>query len=113
MLVRAFPEAIAHFWNELSTIIRGNIMPLTKFDDKQLNNILKRLLSGNLSCWIGSTEKGIHTIVLTEIKVEPNSGTKNLIIFTISMVAKASPDEYISMIETIRKYAKCLRCSNI
>ena len=88
-------------------------MPLAQLTNEKLTVVLEKLLSDKLTCWYGYDDDKVHTVILTELLEEPSTKTKNLLIFTISIIDKVQPDEYVSMLETLRKYAKANRCANV
>ena len=113
MLVRILPDAVSRSWELLKGVLRKGVMPLAKLDDKGMNVVLENLLSGKLTCWYGYDEGKVHTVVITEILYEKASQTKNLMIFAVSIIEKVQPDEYVEMLETLRKYAKGLKCEYV
>ena len=113
MLVRAMHQAIANSWPLLQKVIRDNPMPLVKMDKKGLTKILERLMNNSITCWFGLEDEKVHTVILTEILEEQATNTRNLMVVTISIIEKVGADEYLSMLETLRKYAKGLGCVNV
>lgn len=113
MLVKTMPSVVSRSWTLLREVIRRNSMPLAKLDNEKLDEIFQKLLSDRLTCWYGCDEDKIHTVILTELLEEPSTKTKNMLIFTISIIDKVQPDEYVSMLETLRRYAKANNCVNV
>lgn len=113
MLVRAMHYSIANSWPLLKRVIRDNPMPLMKTSNKELTKILERLMDNSITCWFGLEDNKVHTVILTEVLEDQATGTRNLMIVTISIIEKVSADEYLSMLETLRKYAKGLGCVNV
>ena len=117
MLVRLLPDDIEKGWNVISKALEESVPDHVKVDDIGLSNILYALLEDKLQCWLISDsdfkENGMHGILTTLSVVDPPSGTRNLLIYSLLAYRRITKELLMDGYATLREYARGKGCFKI
>ena len=117
MLVRLLPEQITNFWEIIKESIELSLPPVVGDNADRMKNIMVSLLSGTMDCWASFTlEDGntnINGIVVTTIIEDTNSGTKDLLIYSVYGITSITKDSWADGQVVLAKWGKENGCSRI
>lgn len=113
MLVKLSPEQISKYWKLVEIALKVSVIPTVGVEEERINNIRDSLFEGKAVCWAEGDEKSPRTIVVTSIKEDPLSGTRNLLIYCAHGFRKARSEDYVEMVKTLGLYAEARECSHI
>lgn len=113
MLVKLSPEQISNYWRLIEIAIKVSVIPTVGIDQDKVDRIRDSLFEGKAVCWAEGDEKSPRTIVVTSIKEDPLSGTRNMLIYCAHGFRKADSVEYMEMVRVLGLYAKARGCSHV
>jgi hypothetical protein len=119
MLVRLLPEQAARHWKELEDILLRSLPPDVYLNEESTTNILQAINLGTLVIWVSVTPNDkektttIHAVVSTMIANDSITGTRNLLIYTLTAVGHIPDDEYVEGYKNIVAYAKSRGCHKV
>jgi len=113
-LIKLMPEQVMHHWDSIRDCISTALPPHVYESDNTLVNIQEQLLVGNLECWIlASDYTGRHIYGVATTRFSYESGTKNLLVYTIAMVREHPVEIWKDVVEVICKYGRAKGCANV
>jgi len=118
MLTQLTSNQIAKHWDEIKTHLETTLVPFVKVTPTMLNNIFEAFLAGRAQVWTswkwdGDGQVKVYAMATTYIQIEPISGTRNLLIYSLSGYSFIAEDLWREGIEVIRKFAIECKCANI
>lgn len=116
MITKLLPENISTNWDLIKEAIAGALPPHVINTPEKLNRIMESTLSGELEVWVYyDNEDGIKikSIWTTSIVVDPESQTKNLLMYSIYNYDHTEDSNWLEGLKTMNAYAISKGCSNI
>lgn len=116
MLIRLPPEQIMKYWDGICECIASALPPHEIADVDMLLRIQSQLLTGVLECWIAASDnrgREIYGVMTTKIMIDGITGTRNLLIFSVTTVDKHPAGMWKEALDVINRYACTHKCSNI
>lgn len=117
MITKLLPENVTANWDVVKEAIRGALPPFAIDSPDKMSRILESIILGQLEVWTyyDAAEAGLHimSIWTTSIITDPESQTKNLLIYSIFNYDHASPENWLAGITAMREYAKANDCAAI
>jgi hypothetical protein len=119
MLTQLLPDQISKFWPIIKYAVEAALPPITQGEHPdKMSRILSGMLSGKLDVWASykHQEDGVtkfEGIVVTQILYDDASNIYNLLIYAIFAYENTTPDTWTDGYETLVKYARSKRCTNI
>jgi len=117
-IIQLQPKEIAQFWDGIKvSLSRSNEIDDEHYYD-YMNNALKQLLSGKMSCWVvfdytRDNLKNIHAMVVTSIREDLVFGYKTVQVEGLYGFRKLSDAQALDAIEQLKKYARNVGCRYI
>lgn len=116
MLVRLLAEQIACRWDVIKHALNDALPPTADRTLEGFNNILERLLNGEMHCWLSLEHEGSEAkaVVVTGV-VEDFSGPRSLLIYCFARLGDSGieSDEFSNIFNTLRKFAVSKSCVSI
>lgn len=119
MLLQLRPKDITKHWEGISEAISKSLPPITTASAERMTFILRSLLVEVMQCWVlckpnvGKDTTDIYAIATTEYAIDPGSGTRNLLIFSLYSLQKIPQELWKDGYETLQKFAKANNCESI
>ena len=113
MLVKLSPEQVSKYWKFVELALKMSVIPTVGIEDEKIFKIRDSLFEGKAVCWAEGDEKSPRTVVVTSIKEDPLSGTRNMLVYCAHGFRKADSADYIEMVRTLSLYAQDRGCSHI
>jgi len=118
MLTRLTSNQVANHWDEIKTHLENTLAPFVKVTPVTLNNIFESFLSDRAQVWTvwkwnGDGKPEVHAMATTYIQVDPISGTKNLLIYSLSGYKFVTEELWMEGIEGIKRFAQEKKCAKI
>lgn len=118
MLVRLLPDDIEKRWPNLKDAILASLPSYVNNEDEDsINRLLFALLDGTLQCWIlveyENKESKIRAVLTTTITVDDLSGTRNLLIYSLTSFEQLTQDILMDGYSSLREFAKSNKCFKI
>lgn len=117
MLVRLLPKDIDSGWDVISKALETSVPEHVNTDDIGMSNLLLALMDDKLQCWLISgenfQEEGMLGIVTTLTVIDPPSGTRNLLIYSLTAFKTLTQEIINDGYETLKNYAKSKDCFKI
>ena len=113
MLIKLSPEQVSKYWKFIEIALKVSVIPTVGIDEDKIFAIRDSLFEGRAVCWAEGDEKSPRTIVITSIKIDPLSETRNMLIYCAHGFRKADSVDYIEMIRVLSLYAISRGCSHI
>lgn len=117
MLVRLLPDDIEKRWPLLKDALLKSLPAYTNGSADAVNNLLFALLDGTLQCWIlveyDEKEPVIRAVLTTTMIVDIPSGTKNLMIYSLTAFEVLSQEVLTDGYSALREFAKSNGCYKI
>jgi hypothetical protein len=103
------------YWPYIKECIVLALPPYVKSDPENILRIQEKLLVGTLECWgLLDPESGqLYGVMTTQIVVDDITGTKNLLIFSLTLTEEHEFDIWNDGYEAMMKYAKFKQCTSI
>ena len=119
MLLRLQPRDITKHWEGISDAISKSLPPITTASAERMTFILRSLIVEVMQCWVlckpdaenDTTE--MYAIITTEYAIDPGSGTKNLLIFSLYGLQPVPQELWRDGFSTLQKFAKTNDCEGI
>lgn len=117
MLVRLLPDDIENRWPVIKEALIKSIPSIIEKNNDSINRLLFALLDGTLHCWLSVEHKDgepkIGAILTTTIVVDIPSGSKNLLIYSISAYEPLSQELISEGYKSLQEFAKSMKCFKI
>lgn len=117
MLTQLLPDQIAKFWPVIKYAVEEALPPTVGSHLDKMNRVLSGMLSGKLDVWVSYKRRDedvkFEGIVVTQILYDDASDTRNLLIYSVYSYSIAGKASWIEGYETLIKYAKSKKCSNL
>ena len=114
MLVKLLAEQIARRWNTIKQALSDSLPPIATGTLEGFNNILEKLLNGEMQCWLSCEGSEVRAVVVTAF-IEDFSGPKSLLIYCFVRVGIDELDsgEFSDIFNTLKKFAVSKECVDI
>lgn len=117
MITKLLAENVTNNWDVIKEAIRGSLPPFAIDTPDKMSRILESIILGHLEVWVyyDQTEEGVHikSIWTTSLITDPESQTKNLLIYSIFNFDHGTPQNWLEGITAMREYAKANDCAAI
>ncbi len=117
MLVKLLPNDIERGWDVISKALETSLPAHVNVDEVGMSNLLYALLDDKLQCWLIAgddfVERGMTGIITTLTVIDPPSGTRNLLIYSLTAYRQLTQEIINDGYETIKAYAKAKDCFKI
>jgi hypothetical protein len=116
-LIQLLPEQVMEYWDYIKDCVTQSLPPHVKIAEETFITLQENALTGALQCWL-AIEESTHPLLAyglmtTEVTIDKVSGSRNLLIFTVT-VTDAHPKEMWSYcLEKMHLYAKNRHCDSI
>lgn len=113
MITKLLPENVTENWDVVKEAIRQALPPFALDTPDKMNRILESIILGNLEVWVlyDNTEGiQIKSIWTTSMITDPESQTKNLLVYSIFNFDHSTPENWIDGLSAMREYAKANDC---
>ncbi len=109
------PDQISENWETIKYALGESLPPISLKSPETMNNILIKLMSGDMICWISydKDDNSINGLVITTIVIDDCSEIKNLLIYAIYAYNQTKGIDWMDGYESLRKYAKSRDCNSI
>ena len=116
-LIQLLPEQSMEYWEYIKDCIGQSLPPHIELTDDVLISIQENILTGALQCWLAA-EDILHPLLsyglmTTEVVTERVTGTRNLLIFTVTVTDSHPKDMWAYCLEKMRIYARNRNCDSI
>ena len=112
MLVRVYPTQVAEQWDDIAPSITSALPSYITELNGHANNILERLLSGNMQCWYIVTGGKVLATLTTSVMYDPG-GVQSLFIYTVFGFGNIPEEEWKMAYDSLRAFAKKYNCEHI
>lgn len=114
MIVKLLPEQVAHRWSTIKQAIGDALPPTAARTPEGFNNILEKLLNGEMQCWLSYTDSEAKAIAVTAF-TEDFSGLKNLLIYSFTRIGTSEMNiaEINDLLRTFMKFAVSKDCTDV
>lgn len=116
MITKLLPENVTDNWDVIKEAIRASLPPFALDAPDKMTRILESIILGDLEVWTyyDNTEGlKIKSIWTTSIVTDPESKTKNLLIYSIFNYDHSTEDNWIEGLSAMKDYAKANDCAAI
>ncbi len=116
MLVRLLPDQVSGYWETLKDSIDSSLPPIAGDSADRLKNIMVSILSGTMDCWVSFTDKDgveINGVIVTTIVNDTNSGTKDLLIYSVYGITNMMKGSWEEGQQVLAKWAIANKCGRI
>jgi len=117
MIEQILPSKVGDYWHLIRKSAEVALPPYVENSEQSLVNILKCLINGDLQAYfiIGSVnnEAQLIGVVLTQISVDPITGSRNLTVFSIYAYTNVSIAVWGELKRFLQVYAKSQSCNKI
>ena len=117
MLIKLMPEQIGEHWDEIKEAMLEAVPPIAHESEKKMIMVLEGLLTNNMQCWLsvrqGEERNIADAIIVTCINSDPYSGTRSLMIYSLTVLTLTRAESWMSGIEALKKYAKKKKCARV
>lgn len=116
MIVKLLPDQISKFWDIIRYAVEQSLPPTAGQHPNTMNFILMAALEGRIDVWVSFTRKEvtkIEAIMLTRFIYDHPTRTRNLLIYSLFGYKIVSKESWMKGLETIAKYAKKEKCTQI
>ena len=117
MITKLLPENVTDNWETVKVAIQSSLPPFALDTPDKMSRILENIILGQLEVWVcyDSDEEGVHikNIWTTSIVTDPESKTKNLLIYSTYSFDHTVDDNWTAGIEAMKDYAKANDCASI
>jgi len=110
------PQDIMNYWPQIKECINASLPPHIKDCAESLLKIQENLLIGILDCWMGyepGNQSKVYALATTGIVTDEFSGTRNLLVYTLSTLNPHPQAIWHESLEYLSKYARSKNCENI
>jgi len=108
------PEQVSEHWEVIKYAIEESLPPISLNSPHTLNNVLIKLMSGEMVCWMAyDSDKKVIGFAVTTIVEDSNSETKSLLLYTIYAYENTKGIDWIEGYEALSKYALSRGCINM
>ena len=118
MLVRLEYNQILENWSDICDSIKASGPPLSDLDDGQLDEILHRMSTDNMQCWVLCTMEEdlsttVYAIATTTIWRELAGSNVNLLIYSLYGYRPVTNELWKDGLDTLRRFARSMGCKEI
>ena len=117
MLTQLTPEQIAGHWSEIKTHLETALVPFVDITPTTINNIFESFLAGRAQLWImwqlDNEAVKVYGMGSTFVQTDAVSGTKNLLIYTISGYTFIPQELWKDAFDKIMEFAKVNNCAKL
>lgn len=117
MLVKLLPENVTDNWDVVKESIRKSLPSFAIDTPDKITRILESIILGHLEVWVyyefEDDKLHIKNITTTSIVTDPESQTKNLLIYTSYSFHHTELDDWSQGLTDLKEYAKSNDCAAI
>ena len=118
MLLQIMPEQVIEFRPLIEQAIEEAIPPIEGESPQKVNNIITKLLAGELVGWIiyrqlDSGRKKSIGFMITSIVYDDVTETKSLMIYCLYVYERSVVNDWIEGFEALEKYARSRGCVRV
>lgn len=110
MLVRLLPEQVEANWELLAPLISIGVNPEVGKTQQGMVNVLRSILMEHLVCWVYVQDGKFMFVLVTQIKTEPITLDRQLLIFSFASIRNVSNRMIKHAFLKISQYAKANQC---
>lgn len=108
------PEQISTRWDAIKQAIKESLPPISLESPNTMNNILIKLMNGDMVCWISHNEEDeVKGFIITRIITDDCSETKSLLLYIIYGSSKTKGADWVEGYQSLKKYALSKGCVNM
>lgn len=107
MLLRLLPEQVAKQWDQVWPAIEYTLPE--PISPSAGTNVLQKLMSGALTCWVVVDDGELKAIMTTAMQVDL-SGRKSLLIYSLFGYEKVPIKTWVGAANALRNWARGLGC---
>jgi hypothetical protein len=115
-ILRLLPDQIMEHWHFIRDSMVRSFPPIAQQSPEALLRLQEQFLLGEMDCWFGVealNTQDIIAVMTTKVVAEEATGTKNMLIFSVTTYQLHSPDLWSDGYDTLRKYAASFGCTKI
>jgi len=117
MLVRMLPSEIENKWAIINHAI-VNCLPAVVGSDvaaqmRAINNMKVSLIAGTLQAWLMYEDNKVLAVGITGVAADEIARETSLVIYSLYGYEKITDAQWAEALNTIKKFAKALKCNNI
>ena len=115
-LLQLLPDQVMKYWNTIKPCILQALPPYIFITDEVILHLQEKLLLGTLTCWVAIDALNASTIYgfcTTEFILDPVVESKNLLVYTVSVVNDHPESMWEYCAKILLKYAKANGCEKI
>jgi hypothetical protein len=113
LMYKLLPEQVMAYWDDIKACIMAALPPYVGSNPDAITYIQEQLLVGTIECWAAFEEKKLCGVMTTQVIHDPISRTRNLLIYSITIVSGHSDELWQLAAEKMRAYATARKCNNI
>ena len=113
MLTLLTPSQISERWEDLKAAILVSMPPYASITSEGMNNILECLMGGSMQGWMLHEGDDNHAFATTRIEIDPSSGAKNLLIFSLYAYRFIAQEFWADGIAGLKLFATESGCQNV
>lgn len=118
MLLQIMPEQVTRFRGLIEEAVEAAIPPVPGESLNKINNIMVKLLRGDMTCWIiyrvkdGGVKESIG-LMITRRVYDDVTETCSLLIYCLYVYKASNDKDWIEGFEALRKFGAKFGCSRI
>lgn len=113
LIVKLLPEQITKQWDSIRYGIINAIAPIVDPTPDKIQEVLCQLLTQEMQCWCVFEGDDIYGHIVTSISIDVNTNFRTLIVYSLFLFRKASPEMWEEGWEAIEKFAVSNECARI
>lgn len=113
MIVKLLPEQITKQWDSIRYGIINAIAPIVDPTPDKIKEVLCQLVTQDMQCWCLFEGDDIYGHIITSISVDINTKYRTLIIYSLFLFRKASPEMWEDGWSAIEKFAASNECNRV
>jgi hypothetical protein len=115
-ILRLLPDQIMDHWHFISDAMRRAYPPVAEATNESMLRVQEQFLLGEMDCWFGVDSLNapdIVAVMTTKVVNEEISGTKNMLIFSVTTYQPHNQELWTDGYNTLRAYALSKGCRKI
>ncbi len=113
VLVPLNAEQISQYWDVIAPAVEASLDGITKMTHMGLNNILKLLLSGEMTCWTVVERTQPIGFILTYIQIDPFTELRSLLIYSLCLFEVAGRGAWRKGLTELIGIARATGCTKV